>query len=168
MSDDAMPVAPRSGRGLRWALAVSLAVNLAVAGVVVGAWARHQGMGARGDMVRELRFGMFTDAMEPDQRAALRAAFVAQAPDLRQARRDMRQEMAGLLVALRAEPFDPARLAALLDAQDKRVADRMALGQSLLRDFVNRLDPAARLAFAARLEARMAGKGAARPEGDNP
>lgn len=159
---------PATGRGLRWVLGISLALNLAVAGVILGAWVRHQGMGARAEIGRELRFGLFTDAMEPGQRAALATAFLAQAPDMRQGRRQMRLEMAEVLAALRAQPYDPARLAGLMDAQGKRTSDRMALGQTLLRDFINTLDPAARLAFADRLETRMARprmtrRGAAKP-----
>lgn len=150
--------APRSGRGLRWALVISLGLNLAVAGVVAGAMLRHQGMGPRGDLVRDLQFGRFTDAMEPDQRAALRAEFVARAPEMRQARRQMRLEMAEVLASLRAEPFAPTHFAALMDKHGKRMATRMALGQTLMTEFVAGLDPAARRDFAARLEQRLGAK----------
>lgn len=164
MPDPVQP-APRSGRGLRWALVISLGLNLAVAGVLAGAMLRHQGMGPRGDLVRDLHFGRFTDAMEPGQRAALRAEFIARAPEMRQARRQMRLEMAEVLAALRAEPFAPARFAALMDKHGQRMASRMALGQTLMSEFVAGLDPAARADFAARLEQRIGGKAGAPSKG---
>lgn len=157
---------PVRKRWLHWALAASLGLNLAVAGVVIGAVARHGGMAHRGEMVRDPGFGPFTEALNPQQRAALREAFMAQAPQMRTARRQMRQEMVAVLAALRAEPFDPARLAALLKQQNTRMADRLALGQSLLGAFLADLDPAARLAFAVRLEERLARRRGAAGDAD--
>lgn len=144
-----------SGRGLRWALAVSVALNLAVAGGMIGAAINVGGIGPRADFARDLGFGPFTEALKPEERDALRKAFFARAPDLRNARRQNWADMAALLAALRAEPFDAAGLTGLLVAQNQRMAGQLALGQALMRDFLIEMDPAARLDFADRLEERL-------------
>ena len=44
------------------------------------------------DGVRDLGFGPFTEALNREDRAALRQAFLAKAPDLRQARQRVRAQ----------------------------------------------------------------------------
>lgn len=155
MSDvNSAPQAPaKTSKKLRWALAVSVALNLAVAGMVIGA-RMHDG-GMRGAFARELNFGAFTEALSPEDRDALRAAVIAKAPEMRLARRQMRSDMAAVLTALRASPFDAAALDAALDVQNRRLASQLELGQGLLRDFLQTMSPEARLAFADRLEDRL-------------
>lgn len=142
------------GRGLRIALAVSVALNLAVLGMAAGAMLHVGGMPGR-DGVRELGFGPFTEALDRQQRGDLRRAFFAKAPEFRNVRKEMRQDTQALLTALRTEPFDPAALTAILETQRKRVAAQLELGQSLMRDMLVAMTPEARLAFADRLEARL-------------
>lgn len=144
----AEPVAPKSGRGLRIALAVSLALNLGVAGLLAGAWLRSGPHGGP----RDLGFGPFAAALTAEDRAALRRAFLDRAPEFRDARAAMRADMAGILAALRADPFDAAGLKAALDQTGTRMAGRLALGQSLVFDRVAAMSPADRMAFADRLE----------------
>lgn len=146
---------PRPGRGLRIALAVSLALNLGVAGLVVGSFL-HGGPGGRGDpMVRDMGFGPFDEALRPEDRAALRKSLVQHAGDLRAARREMQADASAILTALRADPFDPAGLTSALAAQEQHLADRLRLGSGLIRDFLVALPPQDRLDFADRLEGRM-------------
>jgi uncharacterized membrane protein len=145
--------AARPGRGLKIALALSLGLNLLIAGVVIGTLIG--GAGRPPGEVRDLGFGPFAEALSPEDRAALRQAFLAEAPDLRGMRRAMRSDMAGLLAALRADPFDPAALRAALDAQDARAQGRLDLGKRLLADRLIALTPAERAAFADRLQAAM-------------
>lgn len=148
------PQAPaKTSKKLRWALAVSVALNLGVAGMVIGA--RFHDGGMRGGFARELNFGAFTEALSPQDRDALRAAFLAKAPELRAARRQMRADMAAVLTALRADPFDAGALKSALDVQNQRLASQLDLGQGLLQDFLLTLTPEARLAFADRLEDRL-------------
>jgi uncharacterized membrane protein len=143
-----------SGRGLRIALAVSVALNLAVVGVVVGALVKHDGPAGRMEG-RDLGFGAFTEALNPDQRATLRRGFIAKMPDLRAARQEMRADQKTLLASLRAEPFDPAALSAVLTSQSQRAAGQLAVGQGLLRDLLLSMDAEARHGFADRLEERL-------------
>ena len=76
-------------------------------------------------------------------------------PDLRDGRERRRQELAGLLQALRAEPFDAARLETVMRGQQEQLAAQLALGAEVIRDHLIALPPAERLAFADRLEAAL-------------
>lgn len=147
------PVQPAS-RKLKIALAVSLALNLAVVGVVGGAMMKGVA-GRHGDMVRDLDFGPFTQAFDAEDRAALRRGFLERAPELRAARKEMRADFAAVLTALRADPFDAAALSAALVGQSARAAKNLAIGQALVAERIAQMTPAARIAFADRLEAGL-------------
>jgi uncharacterized membrane protein len=144
-----------SGRRLRLALALSLAVNLAVLGMVAGtmlAGGRHHGP----PQVRDIGFGPFAAALSSNDRAALSRAFREAAPDLRDMRRDMREEVGTLLQALRTDPLDEAALRTAFAAQDARARARLDLGQRLLADRLVAMTLVERAAFADRLEAILA------------
>lgn len=162
-SDPSPPKTPRPGRGLRVALALSLGVNLLVLGLVGGAVLNH----LRGDdhpPVRDLGFGPFTEALSPADRSALLRSYAAQSDGLREERRQMRAQMAAILDALRAEPFDAEALKTAMTAQVDRLADRLHVGQRLLTERLLAMSPDERHAFADRLEAAAA-RGP-RPPGD--
>ena len=142
-----------SGRGLKIALAVSLALNLAVAGLVAGAWLSDHG--PRRDMPRDLSFGPFTEALSPQDRRALRREFLSRAPEFRAARQEARAVFDRLLAALRAEPFDPAALTSALAAIQTRNSDRLELGRSLIETRLLTMEEADRRAFADRLDAAL-------------
>lgn len=141
----------KTDRGWRIAFFVLLALNLGVAGMIGGAVLRH-GPVRHGEMVRDLGFGPFTEALAPEDRAALRRSFLERAPDFRAARSEMRAEFSAVLAALRAEPFDAAALAAAMERQSSRMTRQMQLGQALLRDHLAEMTPDARRALADRLE----------------
>jgi uncharacterized membrane protein len=146
----APPAPPRPGRGLKIALALSVALNLGVAGLALGAWLK-EGPGGRG-LPRELSFGPFDQAFLPEDRAALRRDLIARAPEIRTTRAEMRAELQAVLQALRARPYDPAALTRALAAIETRYAGRLALGRSLIEARLQALDDAGRQAFADRLE----------------
>lgn len=154
MTETSVPTAPKpaTGRGLRIALAVSVALNLAVAGVIAGAFLRG---GPHGDMVRELDFGPFTEALSPRDRSALRRDFFARAPDLRDLRKGMRDDLDGMLTALRATPFDADALRAAMANQGQRTLDRLKMGQDLIFDRIAAMSEQDRASFADRLESRL-------------
>lgn len=162
MTSDPIPRAA-SGRGLKIALAISLALNLGVAGIVGGTLLGRFGPPPPPE-IRDLGFGPFGQALSPEDRAALRAAFVAEAPDMRGMRREMRADLADFLQALRADPFDPDALRAAFDAQDARARERLDLGQRLLTDRLIAMTGAERLAFADRLQEGLT-RGRRGPEG---
>lgn len=140
---------------MKIALGLSLAFNLAVAGVVIGGTLRAHHDGPRPDMVRELNFGPFTKALSDADRQALRTEFLARAPEWRQARSQMRGDMAAILTALRADPFDPTALAAAIGHQSDRIRSQMALGQELLSQRITAMTAPERQSFADRLENGM-------------
>lgn len=154
MATDPLPVSepPKSGRGLRIALAVSVALNLAVLGVVAGAMLRD-GPGMRVAMVRDLGFGPYSEALAPEDRKALRRALFDRAPDLRDTRRLMREDTEALLALLRADAFDATAFETRMEAQHQRMESQLRLGQDLLQEFIAAMSPDARRAFADRLEA---------------
>lgn len=151
-SGDQTPVRPtRSGRGLRWALGISLALNLAVVGMVAGAMLRD-GPGMRGAMVRDLGFGPFTEALSREDRRALRQALFERAPEIRQARQQRQEDLQALVAILWAEPFDAAALAAAMAEQEARMVGQLRLGQTVLQERIAAMTPEARRGFAERLE----------------
>lgn len=153
--------AAKVGKGLRIALGVSVAVNLLILGLVAGALLRDGGPRER--LVRDLDFGPFTEALSPEDRDALRRAYVARSPDLGGMRQEMRTDLEAFLAALRAEPFDPAALVRVMENQQGRMARRIELGQDLLLERLTAMDGREREAFAERLERRLRRGGG--PEG---
>ena len=82
MTETAVVKAP--GRAVRIALAVSVALNLAVVGVVAGAALKHGGSGH--EMERDSGFGPFSEALSREDRRALRGQILQRAPELRSVR----------------------------------------------------------------------------------
>ncbi len=143
-----------STKGLRVALALSVAVNLAVLGLVAGVMLRD-GPGMRGAMVRDLGFGPYTEALRPEDRKALRRALFEKAPEILETRRMMHEDMQALLGLLRAEPFDGPAFRNRMETQHERMEHQLQLGQGLLQDFIAAMPAAERRAFADRLEAGL-------------
>lgn len=142
--------APHAGRGVRLALILSLTLNLLVLGIVGGSILAHGWMdGAH--RVREVGFGPYTDALTPEDRKALRDAFVKAVPDFRQRREEARADVERLAETIRAEPFDRAAVAALMEAQGARIQERIQLGRNLLLDRLEVMGPEARSALADRI-----------------
>lgn len=144
---------PSTAAWVKVVLALSLAVNLAVIGIIAGAVAKD-GPRERG-MPRDLSFGPFSEALSREDRRALRLAFLDRAPEFRAGRKDAKAEFSAVIAALRADPFDPAALQLALATIEKRNADRLALGKTLIEDRIIQLSDAERLAFADRLETAL-------------
>lgn len=145
-----------TGRGARWktwVLVLSLALNVFVLAAALGAGLRHHRTG------RDLGFGPFTEALTREDRAAMRDAFMAAAPDFRDRRRLMAEDMERLVAALRAEPWDPAAAEAVLARQGERAAERFALGRRLFLERLGQMTPGARAALADRIERAARGRG---------
>jgi uncharacterized membrane protein len=140
---------PRSGRGIKIALVISLALNLLILGVFAGEF-------LRGGPGRDLGFGPFAAAFTDADRKALRREFRQRMPDLRASRVAQREAMAGVAAALRAEPFDPEELRAAVAATAARLGDRVQIAQELLVGHLSAMSPEDRAAFAGRLEAAAA------------
>lgn len=139
-----------SGSKRRWMpilLAVSLAVNLLVVGVILGTALRFRG----GDHARvPPGFGMaLYHALPKEDRKALRGELSA----LRSKGSNRRsQDFSALSQALQAVPFDPAAVQILLDQQAQASSDlQMALHQQWLAQ-VAAMSDGERQIYAERLE----------------
>jgi hypothetical protein len=152
MTDGNGTMAAKTPRGVKIALAVSVALNLGVAGLV-GGLALNGGPGGHGDrMVRDMGFGPFDAVFSPLDRGVLRKAIAGKMGDFRSMRRQVQGDLTTILTALRAEPYDQAAVAASFDALTQHMTDRVTLGSTVVRDYVTALPPEARLGFADRLE----------------
>lgn len=134
------------GRWKTWALVTSLAVNVFFVAALLGAGLRHH------REVRDISFGPFTEALAPEDRRALRDAFLASAPQAREWRREAAEDIARIATALRAEPWDPAAVEALLLRQSERAEQRFMLGRRLFLERLAQMTPEARAALAIRIE----------------
>jgi uncharacterized membrane protein len=144
------PVPPPKGpRWIKAALVASVALNLAVAGLILGAWL---GDGPRKGMPRDLSFGPFSEALSDTDRRALRKDLMGRAGEFRTSREAAREEFEALLSTLRADPFDPAAMTAALTAIETRNAERLELGRSLIETRLIEMSVEERMAFADRLE----------------
>lgn len=153
-TDGNRAVARRAGRGARIALILSLTLNLVILGVIGGSAIGHHRRAAHEGM-RDVGFSPFTGALDRDDRAALRGAFLAAMPDARDRRQQARQDFGRLAAALRADPWDRAEVSALLARNGQRTTERLALGHRLLIDRIEAMTPEARAAFADRIEAGL-------------
>lgn len=140
---------------MRILLFVSLAVNLLVLGTAGGllvrgrAW-QDEPPDAR--LVFDLGLGPYVRALSPEDRDGLRAAAASRRADFRGNRADMRRTFEETLAALRADPFQPERLSAVI-ARQGEIADRgRQIGQDLFIAHVAAMTPDARHALADRLE----------------
>lgn len=137
-----------SSRGVKIALAVSVALNLAVAGLAVGAWLG----GGHRDMPRDMSFGPFSEALDDSDRREIRRALLDRMGEFRAARTEARAEFETLLDTLRANPFDPEAMKAALAAIETRNAERLQLGRSLIETRLIEMSTEDRQRFADRLE----------------
>ena len=149
--NEPMAAAPKAGRGMKIALILSLTLNLLIFGVMGGAMLAH---GGRDDprRVRDVGFGPYTEALSPEDRKALRDAFVKAVPDFRSSREEARADVAKLAEAIRAEPYDRAAVEAVIASQAERIEARLTIGRNLLLDRLDAMGPEARTALAGRIE----------------
>ena len=156
------PPAPRPRRWVKVVLVISLAVNLAVAGLLLGAWLRHDGphgrdgpRGERDRVVRDLGFGPYARAVPREAREGLRGAVEAHRGTLRENRQALRSAFEETLETLRAEPFDRAAMGAQMQAQREAIRANQEIGHEVLLDALAAMSPEERAAFADRLERRL-------------
>ncbi|WP_309668379.1 periplasmic heavy metal sensor [Tabrizicola sp.] len=135
-------------------LALSLAFNLGILGIVAGARMKD-GHGDKGGLPRDVSFGPFSEALSRQDRQALREALLSKAPEFRAAREAARAEFDTLLAALRADPFDPDAVREALAAIEQRNASRLELGRTMIETRIFDMAEAERLAFADRMEAGL-------------
>lgn len=162
MTPDAPGGVPSGAPGwMKLLLAVSLAINLAVAGMVAGVWLhvradRHMAPPAQSrEMLDRLGLGPLVRAFPPERRRELAQRLRAEAGDLRPGQGEIARDVAELVAALRAMPFEPGRVAQVLEAQEARLNERMARARALVLGEIARMNEAERRALADRLEAEF-------------
>ncbi|MFC3615761.1 periplasmic heavy metal sensor [Lutimaribacter marinistellae] len=132
---------------MRLLLGVSLAANLAVAGVAVGALLRHGGPDRHGPP-RSLGVVLYR-ALPEDDRRALRAENRDQRGERRLEQADALETMLG---ALRNEPFDPAPIMVVLQEQGEATRARHLDVQQRVVALIAEMPGPERAAFADRIE----------------
>ncbi|PRY24910.1 putative membrane protein [Aliiruegeria haliotis] len=154
------PTRRRSPVWMRVVLFVSLALNLAILGLVGGAvsgtWRHDEDRPIR--ISRELGLGPYLMALEKDDRRAILKASRARKDSLREGRNAWRQAFAESLAVLRSDPFDAMRMADLLEIQNRQAISGWRLGQDILVARLGEMSPEARRAFADDLENGIRGR----------
>ncbi|QXT40958.1 periplasmic heavy metal sensor [Gymnodinialimonas ceratoperidinii] len=144
-------VKPRSPRWLKILLALSLALNLAVAGMVAGAYLRADPAGNRGGngiALRTLGLGPFAQALSSEDREELSQRVQAAGIEVREERRAVGHALRRIEQALRADPFDRAGAEAALESSRELVIALQASGHAALLDQIDTMDAAERAELA--------------------
>lgn len=141
---------------LRWraVLICSLALNLIVAGILLGV-ALNRGDPRGGEMRRAGPLAPLVQALPPeDRRAVIGALRRAHVPHTLPPQ-DRGTAGAALLEALRAEPFEPDAVREALQDQRRRGEARLSAAEAALAARLAQMGPAARAAYADQLEAQL-------------
>ena len=149
---------PKSRIWLRLLLGLSLALNLLVVGIVAG-WMVSKGPGRTPDDVnrtaRSLGLEPFVRALAPMDRVALVRSAREERDGLRENRRALRARFERLVDAIRAEPYDPAAVRAVLEEQRGSIKERQEIGERLLLERLDAMTPEDRATYAERLEEEL-------------
>lgn len=150
-------------RGVRILLFASLALNLLVAGLVVGAVVAHR----VGDSHRPPRIdqvgGPMTRALSQDDRRAIGKALREAYRDRRPARSEIRAEFDRVIAALQTSPYDPSAVRDSLERQMTGVQEGARIGRELLLQRLESMTDDERAAYATRLREELSRK--RRPDG---
>ena len=153
-----MNVQDRPGRARVWlriVLGLSLALNLAVIGLAVGAGLRMAGGPETRRLPPSVGAALYR-AMPQEDRRALRERMHGGGRDARDARRV--RDMAEARAILTTEPFDAKALDALLRAEDSERRQWMDVAQAAWIERIVRMSPADRAAYVERLDEVVEGR----------
>lgn len=147
---DPFPVSRRT-TAMRVVLALSLALNLGIAGLAAGMVLRgHEGGPPRHI---DMSLGPVARALAPADRAAIRDALKARG-DLASPRRSRDADLRALQDALTADPYDAQVLRAALTTPASRVARFQSAAAEALADRIDTMTPQDRAALSQRLTER--------------
>lgn len=137
-------------------LTLSLMANLAVVGVIAGAHVRDDRDDRRlpptdRSAMRDIGIGPLIDAMPREARSRAGDQLRARGNGWRMDRGALEAEFNQMVDVLKAEPYDPAALEALLAAQHARVTARVEAGRAILLEQIAAMDAEERALFADRL-----------------
>lgn len=147
---------------IRIALAVSVALNLLVVGMIAGAALDGRGPGGRagGKPGPEVALGpvglrLYAGALPREERRELLKSLRSDNALLRDGRRQLHAHVERLAALLRAEPFSAEAVRAELDAQIGRASELMGYGAEVLTDRFAQMSAADRKAYADAIEQRV-------------
>lgn len=153
MSTNAPIPAPTPASSPRWMkplLILSLTANLVVIGFVIGQELR--GDGRRG---ADRAVAWVLDMVPEDRRAMAEAHFAEALPALDAPNDDRGANVAMVLAAIRAEPYQPSELQAAMAKFGASRAERWAVLRERLSTLLTQFTPEERAAFAHNFEERM-------------
>lgn len=137
---------------LKVLLFTSLALNLAVAGVMVGAALKYGHRNGHHPPRLDMVVGPYTHALGDRDRREIGRQLREEYSQSRPSREMIRAEFALVLAALRATPYDATQVQEILMRQLQAGSERQELGQRLLIQRLGDMSNAERAAFADRLE----------------
>ena len=144
---------PKSSGCPRWikiALAVSLAVNLLIFGIVGGMAVRFGGPDGPPRMSEN--GGAYTHALTPKDRREIGKEIRQQFVEMRQGSTTLQEQYREMLEILKAEPFDRSAAEDVLGKQSGIVDQRRKVSERALLNRLEAMTPAERAAFVERLE----------------
>ena len=145
---------------VRALLALSLGANLLIAGLVVGTYAHERDqLGAPRDgalpearVMRELGLGPFMNAFPEAKRRQMGQELRGRIGTSNMNRASLADELAAILEATRAQPYDHGELTAVIERQKQRISDRADIGRDVVLEAIEEMSPEERAAFADRME----------------
>jgi uncharacterized membrane protein len=136
-------------------LIASLAVNLAVLGIVAAQYFRKERVARlMGPAYNELLPRAFVQSLPEDRQASIVAAMRDNRREFRQQRRELRDAALKVADALAAEPFDEAALDRAIGAYRTEVGDLVTQGTGFAMSMFRGLTPAERKLVAEKLRGR--------------
>lgn len=138
-------------------LAVSLTLNLLVLGLVAGAHLRDGSDDRRfppseRSAMRDMGFSPFIGALPREHKRAIGKTLRDRSGSFVANRQALAQEMADIIAILRAQPFDPAVLDGVLQAQGARIRGRAETGRDILVEQIGKMTQSDRAEYADKLE----------------
>lgn len=144
------PQTPKPRRIWRIVLILSLAMNLAVAGLVVGFGVREKTDG-RSPRSFDVGLGPIGGALDREDRRAIADALRNDPNVRRPGRQEFRETVTEFAQILQAKPFDPDAMRGFFETANSRISAVQLAAQSALIDRVAQMTDAERAALAARL-----------------
>ena len=142
-------------------LFASLAANLLIVGMVVGAMLRQDRAGRNAPprpSLAELGYGPYGRALSQQDRRAIDQKMAGHADNLHASRLQMRRQIQTLLQALRTSPFDPDVVRIIVTEQQGMLLQRQEVGRQVLLGQIEAMSDAERAAFADRLQHSFRGR----------
>ncbi len=156
---ESQDTSPRKRRWLMPLLFTSLAVNLLILGIFLGAMLSPDGPRQRGEerAVRGVVGEPFFRALPKEERRALIGDVLRNRQQIRENRESLRQRFEAFLVALRADPFQPEEISRLMAEQRDTAVKRQEFGETLLLNRLQSMTPQQRADYADALEEALRG-----------